>query len=69
MVEFHEAEEFAVAQSGQYPALNHQDCVFKLGLISGVRCPCCQQGAAVVGSKFFVQAVVLWVVVAQVLDQ
>ena len=68
-VELSQAEETPVAQSGQNPALYDQHGVLHLGLIPGVAWSCCQQGAAVVGGEFVVQAVGLWVVALGVLDQ
>ena len=57
------------AQACQYPALDDQYGALDLGLVSGVRGSGRQQGAAVVGGEFFVQAVVLRVVAAGVFDQ
>ena len=69
VVEFQEIEEFAIAQSGQDPALNDHDGALDLRFVSGLGRACCQQGTAIVGREFFVQAVVLGVIAVGVLDQ
>ena len=69
VVELHKRKEFAIAQPGQDPALNDQNGALDLGLVSGVGRACCQQGTAIVGGEFFIQAVVLRVIAIRVLDQ
>jgi hypothetical protein len=68
-VELDQAEELAVAQPGQNPALDDQYGVLYLGLVPGVSRTCCQEGATVVGGKFVIQTVGLRVIGVRVLDQ